>query len=87
MSGGACLIIVVLDLTMLACAGWIPPMLPFGLADTLSSTLDLPTFAMTVWITARETIGNLLIGMLNQNSILILIDADNPFSSLLVGKF
>lgn len=42
--------------------GWIPPMLPFGLADVLSSTLDLPTFAITVWITAREMIGNLLIG-------------------------
>ncbi|SPO23467.1 C-8 sterol isomerase [Ustilago trichophora] len=42
--------------------GWIPPMLPFGLADVLSSTLDLPTFGITVWITAREMIGNLLIG-------------------------
>ncbi|KAK0522219.1 C-8 sterol isomerase [Tilletia horrida] len=42
--------------------GWIPPMLPFGLADTLSSTLDLPTFGRTVWITAREMLGNLAIG-------------------------
>lgn len=42
--------------------GWIPPMLPFGLADVLSSTLDLPTFGITVWITAREMLGNLLLG-------------------------
>ncbi|KAL9934645.1 hypothetical protein V8E36_006420 [Tilletia maclaganii] len=42
--------------------GWIPPMMPFGLADTLSSTLDVGSFAVTVWITAREMIGNLLIG-------------------------
>lgn len=37
-------------------------MLPFGLADTLFSTLDLPTFWRTVVITARQMIGNLLIG-------------------------
>lgn len=42
--------------------GWIPPMMPFGLADTLFSTLDLPTFGRTVWITARETTRNLLKG-------------------------
>ncbi|SOV04853.1 C-8 sterol isomerase [Ustilago sp. UG-2017a] len=42
--------------------GWIPPMLPFGLAEVLSSTLDFPTFGVTVWITAREMIGNLLLG-------------------------
>lgn len=42
--------------------GWIPPMMPFGLADTLFSTLDLPTFVVTAWITAREMAGNLLIG-------------------------
>lgn len=35
-------------------------MLPFGLADVLSSTLDFPTFGKTVWITAREMIGNML---------------------------
>lgn len=42
--------------------GWIPPMLPFGLADTLFSTLDFPTFGKTVWITAREMLGNLAVG-------------------------
>ncbi|PWN18263.1 C-8 sterol isomerase [Microstroma glucosiphilum] len=42
--------------------GWIPPMLPFGLADTLFSTLDFGTFGTTVWITAREMVGNLMRG-------------------------
>ena len=37
-------------------------MLPFGLADILSSTLDLPTFYHTARITAREMFLNLLIG-------------------------
>lgn len=42
--------------------GWIPPMMPFGLADTGFSTLDWPTFGRTVWITAREMGKNLLRG-------------------------
>lgn len=42
--------------------GWIPPMMPFGLADTLFSTLDFPTFGHTVWLTAQKMIGSLLAG-------------------------
>ncbi|KAK1218057.1 C-8 sterol isomerase [Marasmius sp. AFHP31] len=42
--------------------GWIPPMLPFGYADTLFSTLDVPTLYHTSRITAREMFRNLFIG-------------------------
>ncbi|KAI8972804.1 C-8 sterol isomerase [Trametes punicea] len=42
--------------------GWIPLMLPFGLADVFSSTLDYWSFYHTVRITGRENIRNLLIG-------------------------
>ena len=42
--------------------GWIPLMLPFGLADVFSSTLDYWSFYHTVRITAREYLRNLLIG-------------------------
>ncbi|CEJ80967.1 Putative C-8 sterol isomerase [[Torrubiella] hemipterigena] len=40
--------------------GWIPPMLFFGFADGLSSTLDVQTLWHTTRITGREMIGNLL---------------------------
>lgn len=42
--------------------GWIPPMLFFGFADGLSSTLDFPTLWRTTWITGREMGRNLLQG-------------------------
>ena len=37
-------------------------MLPFGLADMLTSTLDWYSFGKTAYITAREVGRNLLIG-------------------------
>ena len=43
----------------------IPPMLHFGMADSVFSTLDLPTFLRTCVITGREMIANLLRGMYN----------------------
>ncbi|KAH6627005.1 C-8 sterol isomerase [Chaetomium sp. MPI-SDFR-AT-0129] len=42
--------------------GWIPPMLFFGFADGLSSTLDVPTLWRTTWITGKQMIGNLARG-------------------------
>ncbi|KAJ7072086.1 ERG2/sigma1 receptor-like protein [Mycena amicta] len=42
--------------------GWIPLMLPFGLADTFTSTLDIFTLYDTVRITGREMLRNLLAG-------------------------
>ena len=44
--------------------GWIPPMLFFGFADGLSSTLDIPTLWKTTRITGREMIANLAKGKL-----------------------
>ncbi|KAK4464815.1 ERG2/sigma1 receptor-like protein [Cladorrhinum samala] len=41
--------------------GWIPPMLFFGFADGLSSTLDIPTLWRTTWLTGKQMIGNLLL--------------------------
>ncbi|CAK5265581.1 unnamed protein product [Mycena citricolor] len=42
-------------------SGWIPLMLPFGLADTFFSTLDIITLYHTVRVTGREMLRNLLI--------------------------
>jgi len=42
--------------------GWIPLMMPFGLADALSSTLDYVSFYNTARISAREMFNNLLVG-------------------------
>ncbi|KAF9511177.1 hypothetical protein BS47DRAFT_1383587 [Hydnum rufescens UP504] len=42
--------------------GWIPLMLPFRFADSLSSTLDIPNLYRTIVITVREMTRNLLSG-------------------------
>ncbi|KAB5575816.1 ERG2/sigma1 receptor-like protein [Coniochaeta sp. 2T2.1] len=42
--------------------GWIPPMLFFGYADTMFSTLDIPTLWRTSYITGREMIANFVKG-------------------------
>ncbi|KAJ9657028.1 C-8 sterol isomerase [Neophaeococcomyces mojaviensis] len=42
--------------------GWIPGMLPFGFADSFTSTLDLNTLWRTVVITGREMMRNLMHG-------------------------
>lgn len=56
--------------------GWIPPMMPFGLSDMLFSTLDLPTLAVTAYITLREMLGNLLIGVCKRGQLEISLLAD-----------
>lgn len=42
--------------------GNIPSMLPFGIWDTLFSTLDYPTLFETIEIYARSVVGELLRG-------------------------
>lgn len=42
--------------------GWIPPMMFFGFADGLFSTLDIPTLWRTTYVTGYQMIGNLLAG-------------------------
>jgi C-8 sterol isomerase len=42
--------------------GFIPGMMPFGLADVVSSTLDVPTFAKTLGIYTKAVVGQLLRG-------------------------
>ncbi|TVY36623.1 C-8 sterol isomerase [Lachnellula occidentalis] len=42
--------------------GWIPPMLFFGLADGLTSTLDFPTLWRTSWVTGKQMTLNLVRG-------------------------
>ncbi|MCX4242050.1 ERG2 family protein [Paraliomyxa miuraensis] len=42
--------------------GFIPSMMPFGLADVLSSTLDFPSFGKTLGIYTKAVVGQLLKG-------------------------
>ena len=44
--------------------GFIPAMLPFGLADSLTSTLDLRTVARTFRLYGRAVVRELLLGKL-----------------------
>ncbi|KAF8251013.1 ERG2 and sigma1 receptor-like protein [Wilcoxina mikolae CBS 423.85] len=42
--------------------GWIPSMLPFGFADTFTSTLDFANLWKTVYLTAVNTVNQLMVG-------------------------
>lgn len=42
--------------------GWIPAMLPFGVADTLTSTLDLRTLGATIGVAATSVVRELMRG-------------------------
>ncbi len=42
--------------------GWIPLMMPFGLADTLTSTLDFPTLVHTFAVYGKCVVNELLQG-------------------------
>jgi len=44
--------------------GWIPLMLPFGIADTIFSTLDFYTLGRTFYIYGKGIVGQLLLGKL-----------------------
>ena len=47
---------------MMRATGWIPSMMPFGVLDVFSSTLDYWSLYHTVRISVREFGRNLLIG-------------------------
>eukprot|EP01088_Endostelium_zonatum_P018020 TRINITY_DN560_c0_g1_i1.p1 TRINITY_DN560_c0_g1~~TRINITY_DN560_c0_g1_i1.p1 ORF type:complete len:215 (-),score=54.43 TRINITY_DN560_c0_g1_i1:50-694(-) len=42
--------------------GWIPLMMPFGIADTLTSTLDFVTLGRTFYVYGQSVVGELLKG-------------------------
>jgi C-8 sterol isomerase len=50
------------NVCVLVSIGWIPLMLPFGLVEIGTKTLDFPSLYHTVRLTGREITKNLLIG-------------------------